>query len=231
MNKGFIIAIDGPVAAGKGTIAPDLAKQLEGFYLYTGATYRCLALYGIEHGVDFSDPQSIIAALPNVVIDLGHNKVLLNGVDVTEEIKRVDVARKTPTVAELPEIREAMVRRQQEIAHAQSEQGKIIVIEGRDTATVVFPHAALKVFLTADPEVRAKRRLAQLRAGGNMDISFETVLEDLQNRDEEDTTRSVDPLVKNPAEHGYFIVDDTNNTEPETVGIIVEELKKRGLIT
>lgn len=230
MNKGFVIAIDGPVAAGKGTVAPALAEKLHGFYLYTGATYRSLALFCLENGIDVTDEKAVVGALPNVHIDLVDNKVLLNDNDVTERIKEVDVARAVSKVAAFPAVREKMVARQQEIAHAGIEEGKIIVIEGRDTGTVVFPDAALKVFLTAETMVRAQRRLAQFEATGNRTLSLQQVVEDIQLRDKEDTQRAADPLVTDPEKHGYFFVDNSHLSEPETVQIIVDELKRRNIL-
>lgn len=230
MKHGIIIAIDGPVAAGKGTIAPELAERLNGFYLYTGATYRCLAYYCLVNDVNFEDKNAIINQLENVSIDLHDNRVFLNGEEVTQEIKAADVARHTPIVAAIPEVRAAMVKRQQEIAKRRRDEGQIILIEGRDTATVVFPHADLKVFLTAKPETRAQRRLDQYRAMGNSSITFENVLADLRLRDEEDTTRAADPLVKDPENHGYFVVDNTDIKESATVQVIIDELKKRNLL-
>ena len=230
MNKGFVIAIDGPVAAGKGTIAPDLSKRLNGFYLYTGATYRSLALYCLDNNIDVHDTKAVIGALDAVFIDLLDSKVFLNGKEVTEEIKRVDVARAVPKVAAIAEVRHRMVARQQEIAERGIEEGKIIVIEGRDTATVVFPDAALKVFLTAEAEVRAKRRLAQLQSSGNDKISLKTVLADLKQRDKEDIERATDPLVDDPKKHGYFLIDNSYLSEPDTVEIIIDELKRRKLL-
>jgi len=230
MKKGIIIAIDGPVAAGKGTIAPELAEKLHGFYLYTGATYRCLALYCLNQGVDFTDEKAIIAQLENVSIDLFDNKVFLNDQEVTQEIKAADVARHTPIVAAIAQVRSAMVQRQKEIANKRRDEGQIILIEGRDTATVVFPDADLKVFLTADQQTRAQRRLEQYQTMGNSSVTFEDVLQDLKKRDEEDTQRVADPLVTDPQKYGYFIVDNTKNKETETVEIIINELRRRKLI-
>jgi len=230
MQKGFIVAIDGPVAAGKGTIAPGLAEKLNGFYLYTGATYRSLALYCLENDIEVTDSMTVIAALPDVHIDLVGEKVFLNNKDVTERIKEVDVARAVPKVAAFPAVRQRMVARQQEIAHERIEEGKIIVIEGRDTATVVFPNAELKVFLTAETTVRAQRRLAQFVIAGDKKLSLQQVFEDIQLRDKEDTQRSADPLVTDPENHGYFLVDNSYLSEPETVQIIVDELKRRHIL-
>ena len=230
MHKGIIIAIDGPVAAGKGTIAPELSQRLQGFYLYTGATYRCLALYCLEHGIDVTDKKEVIAQLSKIDIDLSEGKVILNGREVTQEIKGIEVARNTPLVAGIPEVRHEMVRRQQKIGNTRRSEGQTVLVEGRDIATVVFPDAELKVFLTATPEVRAQMRLEQHRIMGNSTVTFEDVLSDLQKRDKEDTERAIDPLVKDPENHGYFIVDNTGITESETVAIIIKELQKRNLL-
>lgn len=230
MQKGIIIAIDGPVAAGKGTLAPALAERLKGFYLYTGGTYRSLALYCLEHGIDVTDKEAVINALPDVTIDLAHHKVYLNENDVTERIAQADVARATPSVAALPEVRAAMVARQQEIARKHRDAGKIIVIEGRDTATVVFPDAELKVFLTAKPEIRAHRRHEQYLEKGRTDLSYQDVLADLRKRDKEDTERKADPLVAEPQAHGYHVVDNSGLTEDETVQNIIDQLEKMKLL-
>ncbi len=222
--KGFAIAIDGPVAAGKGTIAPLLAKNLSGFYLYTGAMYRCLALLAIKKNIDLSDKTSILGILPEVKVEFINDGVFLNGEDVTFDIKQQNVANASSRLAVIPEVRHHMVKLQQDIAKRAIEEGKIVVAEGRDTATRVFPEARLKVFLTATAEERAKRRLEQLRMMGVV-ADFETVLDGVKKRDETDTQRETDPLVKNPQEHGYFVLDNTNLTEAQTLEAIESQIK------
>src|SRR5258708_1768659 len=149
MHKGYIIAIDGPVASGKGTIANHLARRLKGFDLYTGATYRCLALFCIENKVDLFNKEAIQAAMLHVIIEIKDGKIFLNGNDVTERIKKEDVASKSSIVAAIAGVRKFMVYRQQEIAQKAMQEGKIVIAEGRDTGTVVFPTAELKLYLTA----------------------------------------------------------------------------------
>ncbi|HZQ29828.1 MAG TPA: (d)CMP kinase [Patescibacteria group bacterium] len=222
--KGFAIAIDGPVAAGKGTIAPLLAKKLSGFYLYTGAMYRCLALLAIKKNVDLSDKTSILGILPEVKVEFINDGVFLNGEDVTFDIKQQNVANASSRLAVIPEVRHHMVKLQQDIAKRAIEEGKIVVAEGRDTATRVFPEARLKVFLTATAEERAKRRLEQLKMMGVV-ADLETVLDGVKKRDETDTQRETDPLVKNPQEHGYFVLDNTNLTEAQTLEAIESQIK------
>lgn len=229
MEKGFVIAIDGPVAAGKGTVASKLADDLQGFYLYTGGTYRSLALAAIQKGIDLTDAQAIIDLLSEVKIQFIGKKILLNGVDVTDRIKEPDAANGSSVVASLPEVRRQMVHVQRAAADEKINEGQIVVIEGRDTGTVVFPNAALRVFLTATDTVRATRRLKQyLEQGDTRD--FEQVLADVRERDKRDTERAMDPLASNPEELGYFILDDSEMDETFTLEAIKSELKKRNLL-
>lgn len=225
MSKGFVIAIDGPVAAGKGTISPLLAKNLNGFYLYTGAMYRCLALLCIKRGIDTKDENAVVNILPEFRINVSDNKVFLNGEDVTLRIKEEDVAMASSKVAVIKKVREEMVSIQRKIANKLIDEGKIVIAEGRDTATRVFPNAKLKIFLTATPEVRAKRRLLQIEERGGK-TEFENVLKDVKLRDEHDSDREIDPLVKNPQAFGYFILNDSEMSEEETIKTIIKEVEK-----
>ena len=225
MSKGFVIAIDGPVAAGKGTVSPLLAKNLNGFYLYTGAMYRCLALLCIKRGVDTKDENIVVTILPEFRINVSDNKVFLNGEDVTERIKEEDVAMASSDVAVIKKVREEMVSIQREIANKLIDEGKIVIAEGRDTATRVFPNAKLKIFLTATPEVRTKRRLLQIEERGEK-AEFENVLKDVKLRDEQDSDREIDPLVKDPQAFGYFVLNDSEMSEEETIKTIIKEVKK-----
>lgn len=230
MYKGFIIAIDGPVASGKGTIAPLLASQLDGFYLYTGAMYRCLALYCISNGIDLSRGEKIEKILSEVNIDLFNGKVVLNKEDVTRRIKDEDVARGSSKVAVVAKAREYMVNRQREIAESYIRNNKIVVAEGRDVATKIFPNAKVKVFLTASLRIRAERRLEQLREQGDKKTTIEELLDEVQQRDKRDSEREIDPLVKEPEKYGYFVVDNSNLTIDETLSKISSFLKEKGLI-
>lgn len=226
---GFTIAIDGPVASGKGTIAPLLSKRINGFHLYTGATYRALAVYGIEQGVDLTDSKAVQTLLSEIHIDLTHGKVILNGKDITERIKKEDASNGSSIVGVIPEVRHAMVKRQQEIAKDALEKGKIVIAEGRDTAIKVFPQAEFKLFLTASPKERARRRLLQLQNRGE-NVTYEEVFEDTLARDKRDCERETDPLVKDPQNHGYFVLDSTNLTEEQTIDTILMELERRKLL-
>lgn len=228
-NKKFAIAIDGPVAAGKGTVALQLAHNLDGLYLYTGAMYRSLALTALENNVDLRDEDAIVALLPQVHITFKDDKVFLNGRDVTETLKEEGPANGSSIVAQFPKVREQMVLKQQAIANEAIADGKIVISEGRDTGTKVFPDSPFKVYLTASAEERAKRRLTQFHEQGR-DVNFDEVLAEVRERDERDMSRAVDPLPSKPAELGYFIVNDSGMAVEETVQIIEEELRERRLI-
>ncbi len=229
MQNGYAIAIDGPVAAGKGTVATLLAEKLHGFHLYTGAFYRCLALYCLENQIPKTN-SDIINSLKNIRFDIDNGNILLNSEDVTEKIKQRVVTSFVPVVAAIQEVREEMVKRQREIGMKRIADGKIVIAEGRDAATKIFPDARLKIFLTASSDVRAKRRFYQMGGNNNETISFGQILEDTISRDKIDTERSVDPLVKNPEKHGYFVLDDTFLTEDETLNQIFQELKKEHFV-
>lgn len=226
MTQHITIAIDGPVAAGKGTIAALLAKKLYGFHLYSGAMYRCVALYCVRNRIDLHDKNAVINALPHMQFDLEPDKAFLNGEEVTEIIKQRDIAAFTPTIAAIAEVRAALVIRQQEIAAEKAAKGMIVIAEGRDAATKIMPNAFLKIFLTATPEVRARRRLIQMEDLGKI-MKFEDVLADTIDRDKKDTERVADPLVSDPKAYGYFIVDDSRMSEEQTIDTIVSELERK----
>lgn len=225
-SKGFVIAIDGPVASGKGTIASLLAEKLFGFHLYTGAFYRCVALYCIENGIDLLNEELVYKALDHIIVDLTEYTVFLNDQEVSERIKEKDVARGSSVIAVYPMVRKWAVGRQQEIAEREKQKGKAVIAEGRDTGTVIFPKADLKIFLTADPLIRAKRRKTQ----EGLVEPVEDVLKTIKERDKRDIEREADPLVKNPREYGYVVIDNSGQTEEETINTILQELQNRGLI-
>jgi cytidylate kinase len=229
MKKGFVVAIDGPVASGKGTIAHKLSEQLKGFDLYTGAMYRSLALFCLENNINMSNSEDVEKALSQFDIDLTDTQVVLNGKDITERIKQNDAARMSAHVSPYPFVRRAMVKRQQEIGERESTNGRIVIAEGRDTGTVVFPNADVKFYLTATDEVRAKRRYDQYQRQGD-DRSFEDVLHEIKERDKRDMTRETDPLVSNPEEKGYVVLDNSSMNEEQTLLSITDELKKRNLL-
>ena len=224
MSKGFSIAIDGPVAAGKGTIAPIVAQKLNGIYLDTGAMYRCAALYCLRNNVNLDNPEQIEKALLNIDIDITRDRFFLNSEDVTEEIRTKEVDLGVPKVAGVPRVREVLISQQKKIADKTLDQGLAFVAEGRDIATKVIPNANLKIFLTADVKIRAERRLKQ-KEEKDANSSFEQILEDVIKRDNQDIEVNK-TLVSNPEEYGYIILDNSTMTEEETVDYIIQKVKE-----
>lgn len=226
-KKTLTIAIDGPVASGKGTIAPLLAERLNGFYLYTGGMYRALTLELIENNVHLENMEQIKDLIHCLDIELKNKKVFLNGRDVTDRIRESDVVDMVSKVSSIPFVREEMVKRQKEISDRHLREGLSVVAEGRDTATVLFPDADLKIYLNADVKVRAQRRLEQMRESGYEGFTFDVVLKATIQRDKEDSEREKDPLIKEPEKHGYVVIDNTNLTEKETIDLIMEKIKEK----
>lgn len=225
-NTGFVIAIDGPVASGKGTIASQLAKDLNAFYLYTGALYRAVALLCINKSIDMEDRQAVVSVLQELSISYKDTAILLNDEDITERINEQDTASGASVVGVYHEVRKAVDQQLQRTAQDVMASGKIVIAEGRDMGTTVFPESPFKVYLTARPEVRARRRMEQyLRK--NTDLTKE--IEELKKRDKRDTERAASPLPSNPEELGYFILDNSDMTEQQTLDAIKTELKKREL--
>lgn len=229
MSKGFSIAIDGPIASGKGTVATVLAHKLGGLFMSTGSMYRALALLCLEKGVDVNNEVQVAKILPNVNVNYVDKKVFLNGLDVTNKLRQSTVSSASSVVAVYKKIRQDLVKKQQELAEKFIEKGQIIIADGRDTGTRVFPNAALKIFLTADLATRAKRSLERYRKEG-VSKNLEEVVSETKTRDKRDTQRKIDPLPLNPLAFGYWVLDNSNQTENETINTIMAELKKRALI-
>ncbi|HOY16044.1 MAG TPA: (d)CMP kinase [Haliscomenobacter sp.] len=205
----FQIAIDGHSSCGKSTLARALARELGYIYIDSGAMYRAVTLFFLENRVDLYDQQQILDNLHKlevsfVLAETG-NRTLLNGLDVEERIREMDVAAKVSPVATIPEVRRKMVKRQRELAQNQG-----VVMDGRDIGSVVFPNAALKIFLTATVDRRVERRQRQLFEQGHV-IDYEDILHNLYERDYIDSTRSDSPLMKAPD----AIVIDNSNLSPE----------------
>jgi cytidylate kinase len=194
----LIIAIDGPAGSGKSTTARAVAERLGYLYLDTGAMYRAVALAFLRAGAEMT-AEAAERLLPGVRIDLVHAegrlRVLLGGEDVSEAIRRTDVGAGASHVALLPAVRAKLVDEQRRIARGYEAAGGGVVLDGRDIGTVVFPEADVKVFMVADPEVRAARRREELARRGEA-VAYASVLEELRQRDRQDAERALAPLRK-----------------------------------
>ncbi len=185
----MIITIDGPAGAGKSSVARALARRLDFRFLDTGAMYRAVALAGQRRGLDWDVPDDLARLARTLDIRVNGDRILLDGQDVTEAVRTSEVTAVTRYAAGNPKVREHLVELQRTLAAAAD-----VVTEGRDQGTVVFPHAECKIFLTASPEERARRRLRDLQAQGEP-VTLEQVLAAQQRRDREDAGREVGPLV------------------------------------
>ncbi len=188
--KNYIIALDGPAGSGKSTIAKVIAKNFGLTYLDTGAMYRMVALYILENNIDFNNVADVENILNNIKVDIIDDKFILNGTDVSLEIRTPEVTKIVSPVSAIKAVRVKLVDLQREIS-----KGKKVILDGRDIGTVVFPNADLKVFLVASPEERAKRRVKDYASKGITE-DFETVLKDILERDHTDSTRKESPLKK-----------------------------------
>lgn len=226
MTKPWTIAIDGPAGAGKSTVARLLARRLGFLYIDTGAMYRAVALKTRRMGIPLSEPDQIAALTRAARLDFqmaeaggdGEQSVLLDGEDVTEEIRTPDISTLASAVSAIPGVRSALVAQQQVLGA----QGGV-VMEGRDIGTVVFPNAEIKVFLTASPQERALRRHRDIVRQGNV-ATLEEVRRDQDERDERDATRPVAPLVA--AKDAVVIASDDLSPE-EVVEDILEAIDQR----
>lgn len=196
-NNNIIIAIDGYSSSGKSSMAKSLAKKIGYRYIDSGAMYRAVTLYAMRHNFIIEkniDTQALINSLSDISIDFQVNidkqHTLLNGEDVENEIRQMDVSNNVSTVAAIPEVRHALVAMQQALG-----KNKGIVMDGRDIGTTVFPNAEMKVFVNASAETRAQRRYLELKEKGQ-DVSYQAILENVKNRDHLDETRSESPLRK-----------------------------------
>lgn len=186
----MIVTIDGPAGAGKSTAARALAAKLGFRFLDTGAMYRAVALAAVRRGLDWADSAAIARAAREVKIELDGDRVLLDGEDVSQAIRTPEITSATRYAADNPGVREHLVELQREAAGDDD-----VVSEGRDQGTVVFPRAECKIFLTASPEARARRRMIDLAARG-ADVNFDDVLEAQNERDHRDASRPIGPLVR-----------------------------------
>lgn len=216
------VAIDGPAGAGKSTIARAAAKELGFIYVDTGALYRAIGVYSLRCASDTKNPEAVANTLPHIRVELqfqdGVQHVLLNGEDVSEEIRTPQASMAASDVSAVPAVRQFLFDLQRDIAAKND-----CIMDGRDIGTVVLPHAEVKIFLTASPEARAMRRFKELQEKGATD-TYETVLADLKQRDYNDSHRAVAPL--KPAADSV-LVDTSALTLPQSVEKVLEVIKEK----
>lgn len=226
MDKKIIIAIDGYSSCGKSTMAKDLARAIGYTYIDTGAMYRAVTLYAMRHSLidgDKVDADALAARMDDIRVTFGRDAATglpftqLNGENVEHEIRSLAVSAHVSPVAALPFVRSALTRQQQEMGRVGG-----VVMDGRDIGTAVFPDAALKVFVTASPEVRARRRYDELKAKG-MEASFEDILKNVKERDYIDSHREVAPLRQ---ADDAVVLDNSHMTIPEQKEWLLNEFHK-----
>lgn len=213
MNRQKVIAIDGPGASGKGTVAARVAAALGYDYLDTGALYRLTALYAQKQGVGWHDEENVSELAKKLPAVFSGSRILLGGEDVSDGIRTEAIGMGASAVAQLPKVRAALLQRQRDFL---TEKG--LVADGRDTGSVVFPQAELKIFLTAESKIRAERRAKQIGS-----LAFERILSDIEARDEADRNRKVTPLKQQP---DALLLDTSRLTIEETVKKVLDWYRK-----
>lgn len=221
------IAIDGFSSCGKSTMSKELAKKIGYIYVDTGAMYRGVTLYCLRNNLingDKVDEIALGSQISQISItfgldDTGKQYLMLNGENVEKEIRGMEVSGRVSIVAAVPLVREAMVELQREMG-----KNKGIVMDGRDIGTTVFPDAELKIFVTASPQIRAKRRLDEMREKGNNEVTFEEILFNVEERDRIDQTRAVSPLRK--ADDALVLDNSEMTIEQQNEWLMNEYLKR-----
>jgi len=219
MSNNIVVAIDGYSSCGKSTIAKALAKKLHFIYIDSGAMYRAVTLYFLRNNIDLKDHEQVINALHNIHLNF-HSRdyethIMLNDEEVSEEIRQMPVSANVSAVSAIHAVRVEMVKQQQRMG-----KSKNIIMDGRDIGTVVFPDAQVKLFMTADPLVRAERRFKELTAK-NPGLTLEEVFENLAHRDYADTTRTESPLTR---AHDAIILDNTDLTPDEQLQFAIDKI-------
>ena len=217
----MIVAVDGQAGSGKGTVTKRIEKELGYLNLDTGATYRCVALQALRENVSLKDEEEIIKIANDIDIKINNTGdkdiILLNGEDVSKEIRTKEVTSIVSQVSAIIPVREKMVEVQRKLAN-----GKNVIVEGRDIGTVVFPNADIKIYLDASEEIRAKRRYEENKQNG-IDTTYEEVLENVKMRDYNDMHKKVGALKK---ADDAIVVDSTNLTIDEVVEKIKDIIKE-----
>ena len=219
MTQNIVVAIDGYSSCGKSTLAKALAKKLHFIYVDSGAMYRAVTLYFLRNNIDQSDISQVDEALKNIHLNF-HSRdyethITLNDEEVSEEIRQMPVSDNVSAVSAIHDVRVEMVKQQQRMG-----KSKNIVMDGRDIGTAVFPHADVKIFMTADPKVRAERRYKEM-IGKNPNVTLEEVFKNIANRDYQDTTRKESPLVR---ADDAIILDNTDLTPQQQLDFALDRI-------
>lgn len=218
------VAIDGPAGAGKSTLARAAAKKLSFIYADTGALYRSIALNTVRNNIDVSDSVSIEKMLEKTEIELkfinDEQRVFLNGEDVSDKIRTSEISMAASSISALPAVRNFLLELQRELARKNN-----VIMDGRDIGTVVLPNAQVKIFLTASPECRAKRRYDEYIAKGKQE-NYEEILESIKQRDYNDSHRAIAPL---KAADDAVLVDTSDDTPQQSVERIVKIIEEKTL--
>lgn len=217
------IAIDGPAGAGKTTIAKAMAKKFGYLYVDTGALYRAVALKTIRTGVDLQSPEDIEAMMKETTVlleynEFGEQRVILDGQDVTDELRTPQIAMYASDISAIPSVRHGLVQLQRDLAYLHN-----VIMDGRDIASVVLPHANLKLFLTATLEERAIRRFNEQKIN-QIDLSFDEVKKEMKQRDKNDSSRESAPLM---LVADAIVVDTSDNTLEQTIEIVENIIKEK----
>jgi CMP/dCMP kinase len=217
--KKIVVALDGHSSCGKSTTAKQVAKELGYAYIDTGAMYRAVTLYFLEHYIDLTNPKKVQEALSNIEVTFhrnpknGRNEVFLNGLNVEDEIRKMYISNKVSEVSVLAPVRHAMVAEQKKMGKRRG-----VVMDGRDIGTAVFPDAEVKVFMTADVDTRARRRQEELLEKGQM-VPYDEIVQNLKKRDHIDSTRAESPLRRAEDAH---LLDTSHITIDEQVDFVLD---------
>lgn len=220
MSSTISIAIDGYSSCGKSTLAKALAQRLDFTYIDSGAMYRCVTLYFIQHQVNSDDKKAVKDALMAIKIKLTPSGIFLNNKDVGQDIRKMIISQQVSKISAIRDVRHEMVKQQQELG-----QNQHVVMDGRDIGTTVFPNAQLKIFMTAHPLIRAQRRFKELLEKGE-ELSLDEVMANLNMRDYEDTHRKESPLTK---ANDAIVLDNSFLTPEEQLDFVLDLIKNKGL--
>ena len=220
MSKNIVVAIDGYSSCGKSTLAKALAKKLHFIYVDSGAMYRAVTLYFINQGIKLDDESALERALQNIHLNF-HSRdyqthITLNEEEVSEEIRKMHVSEIVSEVSALRSVRKEMVKQQQRMGEL-----KNMVMDGRDIGTTVFPFADVKIFMTADPKIRAERRYKESKEKGEL-ISLEEIFDNIAHRDFLDTTRRESPLMR---AKDAIVLDNTTLNEKQQLEFALDRVK------